>query len=746
MTVASEFATSVRDRCRAKEFNGDAGSSALMTGDNSAGSLFSQDDANEYNYASFKSRVYSVIRPIAQQIASQQINVGRLVGSGGAARQFDRPTKESLPDSCKAFQEDMEIVPDHVLIDRFREPNPVMPMWHLQYSTICSYQLTGVTYYWMPEEQGQINIWPVPSTWITPKHDKGHFAEYEINPGGFGKGITRPSEEFARFVNPDPADPFGCKSTLKAHALAVAADNAIETAQVAAFRNGIFPSHAIVLGDITDVEGANTGRPTLLKEDRDRITRSMMDMYGDVYQAGTPMILDALIKDVIDLSKSNNEMDFLDSGKATDSRISRGWGTPSAITGELENVNRAGSAVAQTHFINFTVNPLIEYMSQVLTLFVAPRFAATGERLVVWITPARPDDPENTRANYQVLAKHQACSKNEMRSALEGLGPLVDGDVIPKPMNLEDVPAVPDKSTESKRKVTRKIHLKRLKSLTADGMAGRWLKQHTKIEASYVDELSDLFVEAGSRAAQQITDLAIGKSETMSEAVAVAAAAIGGKEFDAQIMAISTEHVLGSLATGAVSELNDFEEAKAAAAFSAGDVLIELPLPIQTAIQHELTTIMMQPYWGEIAETVLTDLAGKISAGINQGMSTREIALSVQGQNGMLGRAASKHRAMRIARTEVTGALNAGHHTARADLVSQGLIRQMQWMTLMDNYTRGTHGRLNMKKTSAKGMFNVGGTKAPYPGHVGLPARERIHCRCTAVSVVDPDAVVPFAP
>jgi hypothetical protein len=34
------------------------------------------------------------------------------------------------------------------------------------------------------------------------------------------------------------------------------------------------------------------------------------------------------------------------------------------------------------------------------------------------------------------------------------------------------------------------------------------------------------------------------------------------------------------------------------------------------------------------------------------------------------------------------------------------------------------------------GEFDVGGTQAPYPGWWGLPARQRIHCRCTKASVI----------
>lgn len=739
MSTALEFAEATLDHCRAViDQSGDSPGGALTSGTDLS-SILGDERISERSYSQFNSRVYSAIRAIAEKIASQHINVGRIVGRGGSSRQFDKPTKASLPSLLKSFSEEIEIIPNHPLVEKFRMPNAVMPMWHLQYMTICSYKLTGVSYYWMPEEEGEINIWPVPSTWITPKHENGkYFTSYEIKPGGSGRGIVRPGSEFARFVNPDPADPFGFKSPLRAQSLAVQADEAIESAQVAAFKNGIMPTFALTIGDIDDAEGKRT-RPLLEIEDRDRITRGVMDMYSNVYQAGTPLLLDALITDINRITQNVAEMDFLQSGKVTDSRISRGFGTPAAITGELEHVNRAGSAVARAHFIDFTVNPLIEYMSQILTMFVGPRFAANGEQLVVWLTPARPDDPEVKRDNIALLAKHQAISKNEMRMELEGLAPIVDGDAIPKPMNVEDVPVEPERKTTG-------VNRKSATLMSYDGKRKRFLKQHDKIETSYVGDLTKIFVTAGKKAAEHIRNLDFDKAATvLPEAVAATAIAIGGNEFNDLILATSTQHMLASIVTGTITELNDVTKAAPDMGILI-DVQLQLPPEIQSSIAQELATIMKQPYWGEIADTVLNDVASTISAGINEGLSTKEIAKLIEGPNGVMGQASSKARALRIARTEITGSLNAGHFTARESLVNQGLIRQIQWNALIDGVTRPTHIFLNGIKIPATEMFDVGGTKAPYPGHVSLPAKERISCRCQAISVIDPDAVIPFTP
>ncbi len=93
----------------------------------------------------------------------------------------------------------------------------------------------------------------------------------------------------------------------------------------------------------------------------------------------------------------------------------------------------------------------------------------------------------------------------------------------------------------------------------------------------------------------------------------------------------------------------------------------------------------------------------------------------------------AKHRAKRIARTETTGTMNAGQAAVLNDLADQGGPAGEQWLAVMDEDTRDSHAELNGK--------HVGPSRSPARIRVilGLPADERINCRCTIVLSAHPN-------
>jgi uncharacterized protein with gpF-like domain len=109
------------------------------------------------------------------------------------------------------------------------------------------------------------------------------------------------------------------------------------------------------------------------------------------------------------------------------------------------------------------------------------------------------------------------------------------------------------------------------------------------------------------------------------------------------------------------------------------------------------------------------------------------------GAAGVLGSESNMLRAMTIARTESGGAMNAGHFATQQHLAAQGLIQGKEWVALIDGYTRDSHRAAHGQKVPADKNFVLGfggpGHEAPYPGHHGLAAGERINCRCTVISV-----------
>lgn len=106
------------------------------------------------------------------------------------------------------------------------------------------------------------------------------------------------------------------------------------------------------------------------------------------------MILDGLIEDVKTLSNTPIEMDYLKSGAFTKERIMQGFGVNAIIAGQIEGSNRASSDAADRHFVDYTVNPKIELVSQTLTGWL--RYVYNDPSLTVWIEKCVSQDADTS--------------------------------------------------------------------------------------------------------------------------------------------------------------------------------------------------------------------------------------------------------------------------------------------------------------------------------------------------------------
>ena len=92
-------------------------------------------------------------------------------------------------------------------------------------------------------------------------------------------------------------------------------------------------------------------------------------------------------------------------------------------------------------------------------------------------------------------------------------------------------------------------------------------------------------------------------------------------------------------------------------------------------------------------------------------------------------------RAQRIARTETSAALNAGHQAQVDMLEAEGLAVVKTWTTVGAG-VRDSHVAMEGQKVRGQENFNVNGHLVPYPAHWMLPAQERVRCRCSIYSDV----------
>ena len=150
------------------------------------------------------------------------------------------------------------------------------------------------------------------------------------------------------------------------------------------------------------------------------------------------------------------------------------------------------------------------------------------------------------------------------------------------------------------------------------------------------------------------------------------------------------------------------------------------------------TTQYIEDMADEIAKTTAKDLQQMVSDSMNEGMSTKEIALKIQANKNF-----NYARARLIARTETTRLYGRAGLQSIKDSNKYGIEVRKGWIGNLDSFTRESHKHLITtygKKENAimpdEYFYTKDGTnKTLTPGDFGVAA-EDINCRCTVKPVV----------
>lgn len=369
--------------------------------------------------AHFRNWQFVAIRAIATRVAGQKVFVGRTT-----------PPAESQPRTTKSADDGDGIQPiqSHAILTAINDPNPIMVRWSLMFSTVAALELTGRSYWWFRRGADErLQIWPLPPDWVTPIHDRGLYANWKLRPRGSTKEYILNGDDLAYFYLPDPGNPIdGAVSPLQSQATAINCDEAIQSSQIQAFRNGVNPSVILRVGRQLGPDGRPMDkRHTLTPEQRSQLINAVKLAWGGVVKRGEAAIVDGLIEGIDKFSNSPSEMDFLNSGKQTKSRILQAYGVNPLIVGEIEGSNRAQAVVAEESFAKNVVNPLLQLLGEILTAWLSPKF---GEDLVVWFDKVRAHDDELESRYWWLLFSKGGCTVNEYRQRFN-LPPIPWGDV-----------------------------------------------------------------------------------------------------------------------------------------------------------------------------------------------------------------------------------------------------------------------------------------------------------------------------
>lgn len=161
--------------------------------------------------------------------------------------------------------------------------------------------------------------------------------------------------------------------------------------------------------------------------------------------------------------------------------------------------------------------------------------------------------------------------------------------------------------------------------------------------------------------------------------------------------------------------------------FSAMGFATEMPEWLLEATKDRLDETFMEEYWFAVNDVTATEIEYQLAAGIEQGMSMREIASAI----GELAPEYAGYRAMNVARTEIGNAMNYGHVAAIEQLNDEtGMDFGKEWISVCGATTREDHCNLDGATAPIDGTFQLGDEEARWPGDELLSAGQRINCQC----------------
>jgi hypothetical protein len=692
----------------------------------------------------------------------------------------------SLPSWVKAAaggrSEDIEILDQHAILDAIHRPNRINVDWTLKYNTVSSLELTGWAYWWFPMNKGKKEIYYVPTHWIKPNHSRALFGDFSIRPEGTTEWKPLPPNSIAPFFYPDPSDPLAALSPLEANIMAVAIDEYLRRAQKSAFERGIFPKMAVILGEVPTKGGMR--RPRSRKGQRAQMRAALNARLRGADRYGDYAILDSVIAKIEKISNNIDEMDFPQSSKMSEGRVARGHGVNPTITGENEGTNYAQAAVAEKLFCDLTINPKLDLLGRVMTVWVVPQFDQAGD-IVLFFEPAKPNDPVQRLAEWKLSLDSGGCTLNDYNTTILGLPWREENEVYLRPLNRIEVrpgqaspklPAPPKPSDDDEEEIDDPEPEeegggdaddlnpddppkgKRSKASQVEDISGYagilafyenlslvWLRAHDARSDSFTgdlrtwmegeaDEIASTLKEAHRPASDEDCD------RLARELVSMQSWSDGMKD-------VARKHIMHSMLVGAIFELDTFGEAPNAPEVEKPpetdrgvavvrkdellDLSIDIPESVLGGIREELDLMMEETYWADTSDVTVRQISEAVKDGIAAGETMREIALRVRG---VLGEDAVR-RAQLIAQTEVTGAINAGQHSAREYLVQEDIITGKEWTSNHDQKTRPDHVTADGQRRANNVDFELSdGSKCRYPGDRRLPAKQRCRCRCTAIA------------
>jgi len=669
--------------------------------------------------------VQAALGRVVQSLDAGQLNIFgaghsyKTIPAGKVASYFNRwpyAASTAIADAVSALDFSVQTksgdvwadAPDHPLATVLARPNPHMSTrMMLRYLALDWYFLGE--HYWHVRFNGMqepAELWPLFGS-VEPIPDPELFIRgyKQVSQTERGQKITYyEPDEVVRFVMPTFHDAINGASDLEAAASSVQVDDKIVEAQWRAFRQGIFSSGVLSMGEED---------PQLRKEllgEFNSAHRGAREA-GNAIGIGTDMSWTPT-------SKTPREMDFSASATHVRDEITGVSRVPDIAMGITRDVqNRATAEASEYVFAKWNILPKAKMIEDQLRNDMARRYYGDDVRVVV-ASPV-PADAESQRADDKLALEQRIQSVNEIR-AQRGLDdvpwgdePLVQANLIPisdagkaaagagsqaLAINQEVTPS--GYSAAERREIMAKYESAQVPFLKQ--YTKTWVRIFRSIEEQFMpefDKSQDRQDMPDGIVTQDADDAVVSvlNENTLANHMAretkgdnVRGLVIGGQT-DGEIAGIPGRGSWSSKSSELMAAAAEFGPAHYAGIASTTRKQVEEV--IARAIAKRKT-------WGEMRDMV-EDSFSHMTAG----------------------------RAGNIATTETTKLFNAGAQAFRSEFD----VPFKQWIASYVN-TRPTHAAADGQVRRNGDPYRVGQDSMQYPGG-GMLAEENCNCNCYSVGV-----------
>jgi phage portal protein BeeE len=376
-------------------------------------------------FAQFRGTVYSAINATSLHACKADTKVASVKGKEKEKKPRGRKALllKSMPTSMrsKAAESELEVHEDHPLKKLLEKPNPFQGRLQFVYSFIANINLTGKGYIvGGVGEDDQMELYALPSSWVTPQYDKGKLTGWKV--GDPGKPIVqheelKPNQVVCAYM-PDPSDPRGSLAPAASQSPAIRVNDKIWASREMFFENGIYPGSIVTVG--TDPHpDAGGKRPRLTAGQRRQVNAAIKSVMAGVANHGNPAIIDGLIEKIERLSMTSEEMGWEKSAAETKAAILSTFCCHPYILGEYVPGSFAQAKNIMELFYG-RVNVFLDMLGNAVTTLI--NALGGDEELLVWWEPLEYSDEESRWKKMMDLRRNNDITQNELR-AEAGLPP-----------------------------------------------------------------------------------------------------------------------------------------------------------------------------------------------------------------------------------------------------------------------------------------------------------------------------------